>query len=194
MVSHRRIRAAPEPIPAHGRGAHGVVRWGAAGGGRRPAARLVSVSAATTAHDLRWAGRSVVGLSVVLLPIMAAVPQASDRLHGLSLFAMSQAAALSPSRLGPVQRYVQLTPARRGRLRLGARRSGTSHPGGGGLPAATYSARRADLHLPGHSRLLFPGGSTQCDAIQPPLWRHGIAERSGRDGHSTRSGALRRVG
>ena len=63
---------------------------------------------------LRWAGRSVVGLSVVLLPIMAAVPQASDRLHGLSLFAASQAAALSPSRLGPVQRYVQLTPARSG--------------------------------------------------------------------------------
>ena len=44
-----------------------------------------------------------------------------------------------------------------GRLRLGSRRSGTSHPGGGGFPAATYSARRADLHLPGHSRLLFPG-------------------------------------
>ena len=50
MVSHRRIRAAPERIPAHGRGAHGLARWGAAGGGRRLAARLVSVSAATTAH------------------------------------------------------------------------------------------------------------------------------------------------
>jgi Dolichyl-phosphate-mannose-protein mannosyltransferase len=60
---------------------------------------------------IRWAGRSVVKLSVVLLPIMAAVPQASDRLHGLSLFAMSQVASISPSRLGPVQRYLQLTPA-----------------------------------------------------------------------------------
>jgi hypothetical protein len=57
----------------------------------------------------RWAGRAVAGLSVVLLPIMAAVPQASDRLHGLSRFAMSQAAALSPSQ-GPVPRYVPLTP------------------------------------------------------------------------------------
>jgi hypothetical protein len=73
---------------------------------------------------LRRPGRAVVGLSVVLLPIMAAVPQASDRLHGLSLFAMSQAPALSPSRilavlygnsvLGLVQRYVQLTPSRAG--------------------------------------------------------------------------------
>jgi len=57
----------------------------------------------------RWAGQAVAGLSVVLLPIMAAVPQASDRLHGLSRFAMSQAAALSPSP-GPVPRYVPLTP------------------------------------------------------------------------------------
>jgi hypothetical protein len=57
--------------------------------------------------------RSVVRLSVVLLPLVAAVPQASDRLHGFCVFLMSQASEVS-SRPGVLPRYVQLTPPSEG--------------------------------------------------------------------------------
>jgi hypothetical protein len=53
--------------------------------------------------------RSVVRLSVVLVPLVAAIPQASDRIHGLYVFLMSQASEVS-FRPGVLPRYVQLTP------------------------------------------------------------------------------------